>query len=721
MFVNNCSTAPDFNRNNTKDPKSEYFVPELPENSPVSIALDESRNVMLNWELKELQDGAIISKKYHPDSPFTALDTLYSLNSSYIDSSGHFMPGTAYKVDFFRLMSDSSMVLNREAAEVSMEFDSFDDIYLYYDRGLEISYNYSNRTQEGVFQYFDGVEVLINTSGNFESPTWDTIGVVSQDQFEQRNAKTNFLFKLFDLHIKVNQFIADSAGRRIPLSSETQRFYINSVSNVSFEFIDELSGTVHWKNNVSFADGFIIESNKIDTIYGASINSYQLNFEEPLPSSLKVSISPFIGNNTGKKQVPNYQRYLEVYTPLITFYSVDDNSFEIHWSVSEDNQAAGYIIEQSELPENEFTPIDTVSADHRSYIVSGLDRNTNYKFAVRSYTSDRSNVLSVGYQKTFLTNEPVQLDIPGTNITYSKNGKYMAKVVPREFADNYQYIYIKDQDTEAEYTLELPRARDDWNAVFNGFVVSEKNNTLIFLWDRDYVDAGYNYISVYDFINNRYFIQYKPRPGYGGNEIELMSDDERVVLSSSEGFTIFDPTQDQIVREISTSNNHLATLRPYKDTAIKCSGSGIFEYDLTSGVMINQVSEPCRYATINESSNLLTFFDYNQIKVLDLNTFTVIKTINDSRIDKNDSFFDLWYFEEDDLLIYYSYSGIYHGIEVDSEMKFAFILPSYTENRPTGYIEHMVRESNGTYSVITLDGAFTLSYEETWSLIENER
>lgn len=723
-----CSTAPDFNRNNTKDPKSEYYVPELPENSPVSIALDNNRNVRLSWEPKEMQDGVIISKKYYPNSPFAPLDTLYSLNYSYTDSSGHFIPGTTYKVDFFRLMSDSSMVLNRAPAEISMEFDPFDEIYLYYDRRLEISYNYSNRTPEGFFRYFDGVEVLINTSGNIDHPTWDTVGVVSHNQFEQTNAKTNLSFELFDLHIKVNQFIADSSDQRIPLSSTTKRFYINSIDDVRFEFINELNGTVRWSNSADFYAGYIIESNQKDTVYGGFKSSHHLQFTEPPTIPLTVSVTPFIGNNKGKKITASRGAYPEVYTPVINFNALDDHSFQIQWSVTTENQAAGYIIEHinsTNSDNNAYTSLDTVSADQRSYTLSNMDRSTVHKFRVRSYTSSPSNALTVGYQRTLMTTEAYQLSVNGSILTFSKTGTYSGKQIPEDdISFGYGSIYVKDQNSGLEYFHEIPSYPDEHRPYLKDFVISESQNTIIYLGDNHSIDNSGEFISVFDFINEEFIVEYHHMPEYGKYKLALLSDDSTVVIPKNDRILLYDSSQGNIIREVKTSIVGRWIMKPFQDTALLCSENGIYEYNLISGAISNQVNEKCNYANLSTDQNLLTFHDNNNVKVLDLNTFSILKTINDPRFENPVHLYNFWYFREDDMLIYLplylTYQSIYYGYLVDNDKSFSFTLPSYNEDRIYGYILRMERNPIGTYNVITLDGEFTLSFKEAWGILEVE-
>lgn len=718
-ILSTCSTAPDFNRNNTKDPKSDYYVPELPENSPVSIALDNSRNIILSWDQKELQDGVIIAKKYQANSPFIALDTLYGEPLSYIDDSGIFISGTTYRLDFFRVLADSSLGFNRESALVTLKFAPFNNMHIYYEDRLEVTTKYGGSPQKGEIRYFDGLEVLVNTSNNSESPMWDTVGTVNHTEFSNGVFRTNITFKLFDLDIKINQFIADSSGNRIPLKSVSRRFYINSIDDISFEFIDELSGTVRWVNKVSFGDGYIIESNRTDTIYGAPKTSYHLSLTEAPQLPFEVSIKPFINENFGETRTTPYPIYLNIISPdIYEFNPLNNNSFEIAWRIHQDDQAAGYIIEQSKLPENTYTPIDTVSADQRSYIVLNLEQDHKYNFAVHSYTSEWSRYITIGYQNTFVPTQSVQLEVPGTNITFSKSGKYMAKHVPNNatsFGDD--SIYVKNLTTGAEYLHEMPYYDNHHRPRIIDFVISETNNTIIYLGDNHSFDNSGEYISVYDFVNEKFIHEYKTMPGYGRFAISLLNDDESIAISKNDAIIIYDSMNDQIVSEIPSANNYNTVLRPHKDTAIKCSESGIFEYDLTTGDIVNQSNESCIRGSINESSNLLTFFSNSSIKVLDLDSYSTIKVINDERIDLNNIPFYFWYFEEDDLLIYPIDSGVYNGYEASRNIAFAFLLPSYNKDR-LGQIQTIERESNGTYSIISFDGEFLLNYEESWSLIE---
>lgn len=719
LFCVSCSTAPDFNRNNTNDPESEYFIPDSPDNSPVSIAIDNNRNVILNWDQKELQFGVIISKKYRENSPYLALDTLYNNITTYTDSSGHFIPGTTYKADFFRLMEDSTMVVNKIPAEITMKFQAFRSMNISYSDELEISYNYPSSSEPGTFRYFDGVEILINKSGNVESPKWDTVGVVNRNEFENERVKTNLFFELFELYIKTNQFVTDSSGSRIILSSTTERFYINFIEDVRFEFNDELSGTVRWSNGAEFYAGYIIESSQKDTVYGEYKSSHQLNFKEAPSLPLTVSVTPFVGNNKGESRTSS-NAYLDVSQPLLFFTPIDDQSFELSWEVRQNNKAAGYIIEQKKVDETEFLPVDTVSADQNSYIVSGLRKEDTYNFAVHSYTSEWSPSFTVGFIKTMVITHSDSLEKPSGKIAFSKNKKIIAKFWPDNSTLNQnKYIIVKDLETNSEYQKLIPNRIID-------HVISEQNNTITFVWDRSDTDKVGDYISVYDFVTGEYLRENYTAPSTGTDELELMADDQTVVIDLIEGgFQTFDTVTGQFGTATSDQPEIDLILRPFMDSAINCSDSGIFEYDLNTGDIINQLSEPCVRGNLSVSSNIFTFHDDAEVKVADLNTFSLIKTINVPRFGNFELLLDFWYFKEDDLLVYlplfHTYDSIYYGYKVAENNSFSFTIPSYTEDHLNGRILHMERNPNGTYSVITFDGEFTLSLKEAWSKLEVEQ
>jgi hypothetical protein len=50
---------------------------------------------------------------------------------------------------------------------------------------------------------------------------------------------------------------------------------------------------------------------------------------------------------------------------------------------------------------------------------------------------------------------------------------------------------------------------------------------------------------------------------------------------------------------------------------------------------------------------------------------------------------------------------------------FSFTIPTYNQDRD-GLIQTINRQPDGTYAVISLDGEFTLGFEQSWSLVEKE-
>ena len=713
-----CSTSPDFERNNVNDPKSDFFVPDKPQNSPIALSIDDYRNVYVTWNPKELQDGVIISKKYTEYSPYIPIDTLIGIDSLFMDPSKAFTQGTTYQVEFFRMLEDSSFLFSDTPVSASLEFEPFDYIRIYYDNSLEISAGFQDQPRNNSIQYFDGVELQMIRSSDTNSTNWETIGIFDKQAFSDDQLKTDLSYKLFDLRFRVIQFINDSSGTQIPLKTVTNRFRINPIHDVRFTFSDELNGTVNWINTAQYGDGYIIKSNRLDTVYGTPKNSYQLQLTEVPEYPLEVSVKPFINDNfgdfsTSSRSWPLFHRpFLRQLTPI------DENSLEISWWVPEDNQAAAFIIRKSLFSESNYLPIDTVSPDQTNYVISNLNTDRQYKFIVHSYASPSSPYYAAAYQNTLVPFQSTPLNVVGQNITYSKNGRYMAKLVPEEFSANYDYILIKDLETNAEYSLEIPREFDDWRSLFRDFSVSEKNNTLIFLWDRDDVDVAWDYISVYDFVEGEYIVENRDTPGNGGYEIELLENDFMVVIKLYNSIQIYDTENNAVIREITPPSLGEWILRSNKNTAIHCSEYGITEYDLTSGDITNQIPEYCTKGQINEASESMTFIGNNTLKHLDLQTFLVSQFVH--KPSNTTELTDFWYFKEDDLFIYRPYwSGIYTGLDMVTGTEFSFTIPTYNQDRD-GLIQTINRQPDGTYAVISLDGEFTLGFEQSWSLVEKE-
>ncbi len=298
-----CTTAPDFERNNPNDPESSNFSPTPPENSVVSIEISDSRYMIFSWNKKNLQDGVFISKRYSVDDAFVPLDTLFGLvdaPAQYIDSSGVFTIGTALRFKFFRVLSDSSIVASTGYFELALDFEPVIFQTRFTEgRAPNISIFWEYRPRSNVrIRYFDGIDVEVNRSSNIDSENWELLHTYKNE------TNTGYSINLYDIRVRIRQFLLDSSGVKLTLKEKNERFYSNSSEELEY-FYRNNSDTIliRWRDgSYFFADGYVISSTQSDTverIFDSYLDGYNLNLpQEVLP--LNVSVQPFIKDNFGE-------------------------------------------------------------------------------------------------------------------------------------------------------------------------------------------------------------------------------------------------------------------------------------------------------------------------------------------------------------------------------------------------------------------------------------
>tara|TARA_R110000868_G_scaffold378658_7_gene644219 strand:+ start:14986 stop:17220 length:2235 start_codon:yes stop_codon:yes gene_type:complete len=722
-----CSTAPDFDRVNENDPDSKLFIPDSPSIDGVTFEIDSLKNIIFTWSPERFVDGFIIKKRYDTHSGFTELINVVSRDSVFIDSSKIFTEGTTYQLDFFRRVGESQRVLTKDPLEITLNFEPFSYIDFSYneDTGqLYISSAYSNSNDNATLKYFDGIDVEINKSSLSEN--WEPFETYELDDILISNDSNSFEIirtkniPVFDLKLRISQFIYDSTNTKKYLKSITRTKFIHTPNDVNFEFTDELSGTLTWRNSIFSFGGVILSGSVTDTLdYPTS--RVDIHFDPAPTPPIQISVQLFTGENYSATD-QSFDRYPDVGLPYIEgFSTIGNQSFEFSWNTRFSEDYAGFIIEQSILPSTIYTAIDTVDKNTTSYTVNDLDQSKKYNFKVHSYTSEWSPSITVGFQNSFSQLEFTELGYGG-KYTISKNGKYEAKhLLDQVTSYDSGDILVTNTETEEDYRIEMVVYPNSHRPSILDFVVSEKNNTVIFIGDNHSIDNSGDYISIYDFENRQFIFEYILGPGYNGFgwNIELLDDDKTIIVSLDGKFKFFDTELGQFVREFRVLNGEW-TLTKDKKRAILCNEGGIYEYNLNSGNIINQNNDFCIRGYINQNLNLYSYIGLSSIKNLDIESFSTQETL--LNLDQVDPYEirSLWYLEEDDLLIIRNgFNSSYLIYDLTADNNFLISLPSYTKNRGSG-IQWINRNVDGTYSVISYDAEFLFELKESWSLIDQE-
>ncbi len=118
-FVVSCSTAPEFNRDNEYDPKSDNYKLDPP--TGANYQFDEDGNILLFWEDKsEVETGYRVFKSLGSTSEFTLLAELQENTISFKDSTKEFAYPTKYHVvSFFNKIISDTLTIDVDFGEVS--------------------------------------------------------------------------------------------------------------------------------------------------------------------------------------------------------------------------------------------------------------------------------------------------------------------------------------------------------------------------------------------------------------------------------------------------------------------------------------------------------------------------------------------------------------------------------------------------------------------------
>ncbi len=712
LHFTGCGTEPEFERDNKNDPSSDNFVPDLPTVPNILIDILDDRNIKLTWNIPQLYDGALLYKKYKDTTELMKIDSLDGSTNSFIDSSKVFTVGTSYSLKPFRRINESTIVFTEEEITNEIIFKEFKNVNIDYSLGrLIVSYENHPKNSNSVFNnLFDGIDLYINRSSKEEDEEWIYLQTVHSDEFSDNSFDTGLSFEVFDLKIRVDQFIYDDTTK-IFLKNFYKTQIIHSLTLSSFEINDELSGQLLWKTSLDGSDSILIQSDVINNLIKTSVNDLSINFKENYTYPFFFSITPFIGNNIGlTKNIGPYSPKLPEIS-IEGFEPITETSIELKWNTSFENDFAGFIIESIVENTDEYTPIDTLLSDKRSIMINNMDTTSQYGFRIRSYTSDHSEVLNIDFVDQLFIESQTALDTPGRSPLLSKNDKYLVKIKN----DN---ISIKNQKTNEEYQLILPK--DEWGRAptILDFAVSEATNSIAVIIDLDNVDICCSFLILYDIITGEILVN--DSISYGTNLIQTAQNDSSYIVKHNGDRIIslfeFNPFSASNVMDME-SKNHIpgqVEMINYTNSVLHCNrAAGLVEIELKTNTINSILNEPCFGIVYKPSEKLIIIRTLNSIKIIDLNTKILL---NSFLIDK-ESIPEIWvidYLKQSGILIYIHDWDVHRYI-INGNI-YEIIIPSLTGRNGTriNYIEHI---SDNRYKLNTYDSEFIVDINKTWAIL----
>ncbi len=722
LVLISCSTAPEFERTNLNDPSSDNFIPDPPENSIISYELFDNRDLKMSWSKEENQDGVIISKSYRGDNNYILLDTLYS-DTTYIDDSKLFIQGTTYKFEFFRDVENVGLVFNSVIPEIPIPFRRITDIYVGYSNSILLDLYFDNSTES--INYFDGISVSINDNSIGEDNWIDILEIsfeeiqdIDENDFGQIagiTIDTEYEVQLFNLELRVNQFITDSLNNRITITNNEASQRIRQIVDLDYTVIDEMNGELRWRNPLSaVTDKYVISGAIQDTLNNITGNSTSISFRTPPTYPVTFSITPYIGANVGNT-INSYRRYANIYPPSFSnLTSINDNTLELAWNSA--GEAAGYFVKKKSALESVFSLVDSTDRNTRNLTVTNLDSNLEYDFKVHSYTSEDSPIIKTRYQNSLYVQSQEATSQFSESIKYSENKTYIVKQMESA-------MYIENVGTGTSYTFTLPV--DEWGgpATVKDYAISESTNTIAVIIDLDDVDNCCSSVLIYDFLNNQ-TISDTP-VGSSAFKIQTLENDSLFVYNDRSS-TTFEPilkflnpfniqTEFETLNDIDLEWGWLTTLQN-SNLILNCSEtSGFYSLNLINGIEQTILNQPCSSVNYLPAENIAIVQQLNSIVIIDLSTQTILNNYSNSIGDI--SIWSTQYFKEIDVFLYRERRSFYGFKYIQDATIYDLFIASLTENRGVNIL-YVEPTTDSRYEILTNDSKVILDLDESWVITE---
>ncbi|MFA5669483.1 MAG: hypothetical protein WC967_09565 [Balneolaceae bacterium] len=726
-----CSTGPDFERDNIKDPKSIKFAPNSPDTLTSNIYVNDKKEVVLSWLDVGYEDGYILKKRIRNDDEFLEIARLDSNTTSYIDSSMMLSTTTMYKLTSYSVRNDS-INLSSKPLEFSLDFDPIKelDFYASADNIGTLYWSFSNRDSIGT-RYFDAFLVELNRSSINEN--WETLDTLGRDQFKSDNIVSFSLpTDLFDLRLRISQIpiLNDSENSAIKIKTFQRDF--KYPTSVYATFINETDFALRWKSPLTKYDMAIIKNydTVIDTIY---------------TQKLFHTITHIGNNNTYRRfkvqlvKGENYSKTVDfgevpvfIGRPSIEgVTSKSDFELDLFWArYSSEQTEKRFFIERKNEFKNSFSLIDSVDATQLKYSDQNLDKNYDYTYRVRSVLSDPSIERKIGFRKTLELNNISEFDIPGGIPRFSNSGKLEARF---DQDDLVLYIFNKELSNYSSIKFETSIPNYVRSRFLVDYELGKRDSLVAYIGTENYVEGRY-YLELYNHENNK--VLYKLSGGLATHlySLTFSEDNKNLLFMSSTSGTLNSQKLNILNLEslqllsysVGNGFNSYVLLNDNK-TTILCSGNGIYSFDIEANIenILSNIS--CFNMFRDEYNKVLYFYSPTNGEVYSFNEITnttnlIAKIPTGVQVNP----YSFKHFPDLDIILYHSArlddknSVFVKSLIQDLAMdKYSFITHQKISQRRGALPLHITYDNfNSEIIIYTYDGIYNYSPNQGWAILD---
>ncbi|RNC79672.1 MAG: hypothetical protein ED557_14215 [Balneola sp.] len=372
ILVLGCSTAPDFERDNPNDPRSEDFVPNRPNNGQYTI--DNNGNITLTWRDNTQFETAVNIYKQVAEYPREKIAVLPKDLAQYTDTTREFGFPTTYFISSEKDTSESNLLA------IDIDFGSFN------------SFSHETRLSSNELRFFwydeisfkDGYLLVKKTDNDL---TYETVKIISGDLFETTIPIPE---SGFSHEFKIRPFKVFRGDTTTITPTNTSEFELGPL-NLRTQLIAEDSLLISWQENSEFEDSFLLSITTPNGLNEIELerNSTSYTFNELLSRDFNYRFSLVAKNGEVLSRRITSNRSFELSPPAIQLVT-QNSSTEIVIHITEPSEIRRTIDVYRSLDNISFTKVGTILKNEDSFTDNNLNQFESYYYYLSSSLSTNS-------------------------------------------------------------------------------------------------------------------------------------------------------------------------------------------------------------------------------------------------------------------------------------------------------------------------------------------
>jgi len=570
-----CNTVDtDYERDNPKDPENPGFVHSKPDMFAVIL---DGEVINVKWrDNTTYNDGYVIEKAINDTTKFEHFATLAKDAEGFSDNSRKIGLHTYYRISTIEIAGGSEKIVHSEILSLSVDVINWFDIQ---------SNNFSNEItarwrSSNIF--VDGFRIEEKSPQDSVYTTIKDLGDGFKfDSINQFKFTSDLEFFRSDVRIVAYQY---HDGQKVDINYAVNKPYINGISVLSVTYISETEALIQWQGNVDFAEHYLLEVTRGNTIVG--------EWEMPATGSYLLEMTNIRGLTgyrvTGKHHGIDSNTWVRTFffnlnPPTLSMNSSSLDEVIISWEYLYDAIKASMFTLERSTNDFAYEDIAVLSGDEYSFVENDLDPENTYRYRIRTLTSVPSNSLFIRSGNQYLVTDEAEIILPRSSFYYPK----------------FKFI---DDNTVSVY--------GHGNSLFPVAFLNVDNLTLLSTFDSE------NHVYSFDLSpDGKRAVELVSGNTLGGYDLNIWNTETSTVETVLQDVYVNTTlTYAPLVIRFSPTGEHIATGDLFSDTEINFWNLVTGEIEKT----IEVAGEGLRAYYFNPAANEIIIFTSNSILFYDL-------------------------------------------------------------------------------------------------------